>query len=184
MSTDQRKLSVYQYKKRRLEKEAERQKQAGALKNYIQSCTKTNDNSENPTSSPVIKENTKSSEDDDDKQMDQVSKSIGTVDTLTLSSPDEKIDTNVTSTKSVLQTLSTDPALWPRILGDAERSFLERQSPLKPLHNYKFPSNDTGRHFSVNYYTRILSNGEQVLGNWLIDRISAFTASVAKFSAV
>ncbi|XP_067141533.1 zinc finger MYM-type protein 5-like [Centruroides vittatus] len=162
MSNGQRKSSGYQYKKGRLEKEAERQKQAGALKNYIQSCTKTND-SENPTSSPVIKENTESSEDDDDKEMDQVSKLIGTDDTLTLSPRNEsieKIDTNVTPTESVLQTLSTDTALWPRTLGDAERSFLVRQSPPKLLHNYKFPSNDTGRHFSVNYYTQILSNGE------------------------
>lgn len=175
MSDGLRKLSGYQYKKRRLEKEAERQKQAGALKNYIKSCTKTNDDSENPTSSPVIKENTESSENDDDKQMDEVSKSIGTDDTLTLPSPDEsieKIDTNVTPTESVLQTLSTDPALWPRILGDAERSFLVRQGPPKPLHNYKFPSNDTGRHFSANYYTRILSNGEQVLRDWLVYSLS------------
>lgn len=107
--------------------------------------------------------------------MDEVSKSIGTDDTLTLPSPDEsieKLDINMTPTESVLQTLSTDPALWPRILGDAERSFLVRQGPPKPLHNYKFPSNDTGRHFCANYYTRILSNGEQVLRDWLVYSLS------------
>ena len=72
------------------------------------------------------------------------------------------------STESALQTLSTDPALWPRILGDPERRFLVRQGPPKPLYNYKFPSDDTGRKFSANYYTRILSNGEQVVRDWLV----------------
>ncbi|KAK4882445.1 hypothetical protein RN001_005764 [Aquatica leii] len=81
MSDGQRKLSGYQYKKRRLEKETE-----------------------NPISSPVIKEYTKLSENDDDKQIDEVSKSTQT-DTLTLSSSDEtieKADTNVTPTANGL----------------------------------------------------------------------------------
>lgn len=89
------------YKKRRLEKEAER-------------CIKTNDDFENPASIPLIKENTKSSQLDNDKQMDEVSKSIGTDNTFTPSSLDEsfeKNDINVTHTGSVLQTSSTDTAL-------------------------------------------------------------------------
>lgn len=58
------------------------------------------------------------------RQVDEVSKFIGTEDTLW--SPDksiEKIDANLTPTERVLQTLSTDPAFLPKISRDTKRFF-------------------------------------------------------------
>ncbi|GLV46131.1 hypothetical protein CBL_05192 [Carabus blaptoides fortunei] len=177
MSNDgKRKLSGYQYKRRRLEKESQRQKQASALKNYLQSTsasnTKIKEDANNASSNPVIKETPElsESESDDDKQIDDISDSTGTT-----PPPNEstiKIDTNLAPMGSDLQNLSTDPALWPRILGDAERSFLVKQGPPKSLYNYKLPSDDTGRKLSAHYYSRILSNGEQVAKDWLVYSIS------------
>ena len=123
------------------------------MKNYLQrtsGSTKTNDDSENPTSNPVIKENTESLESDDDQQLDDISKSTGTGTIPPQNESIIKFGTNLTPTESALQTLSTDPPLWPKRLGDAE----------------KFPSDDTGRKFSAN--TRVLRNGEQVVRDWLV----------------
>ncbi|KAF5301964.1 hypothetical protein FQA39_LY10534 [Lamprigera yunnana] len=97
-----RKLSGYQYKKQRLEKETQKQKQAGSLKNYLQSTsgnTKTTDDANNSSLNRVIKENTQLSESDDDQKMDDISKSTGT---------GTIIVTNVALTDSALQILSTD----------------------------------------------------------------------------
>ncbi|GLV40058.1 hypothetical protein CBL_02943 [Carabus blaptoides fortunei] len=139
--------------------------------------TKIKEDANNAPSNPVIKETPElsESESDDDKQIDDISDSTGTT-----PPPNEntiKIDTNLAPMDSDLQNISTDPALWPRILGDAERSFLVKQGPPKPLYNYKFPSDDTGRKFSAHYYSRILSNGEQVAQKtWLelIQRLMCF----------
>ncbi|XP_048510256.1 zinc finger MYM-type protein 1-like [Athalia rosae] len=156
------KLSGHQYKKRRLENETQRQKQAGALKTYLQntsSSTKTKDGSEKPTSNLVIEEKTESSKSDDDKKIDNISKSTRTGSNPLPNENTLKIGINPTPTENELQTLSTDPALWPRILGDADRSFLMRQGPPEPLYNYKFPSDDTGRKFSANYYNSLAKEG-------------------------
>lgn len=64
-----------------------------------------------------------SSESDDEKQIHEISKPTGTDTTPPPNESTIKIDT----TESAQQRLSTDPAMWPRILGYAERSFLERQ---------------------------------------------------------
>lgn len=112
MSNDQRKLSGYQYKKRRLEKETERQKQAGALKNDIQYQNKW----------WLWESNIKSG--------------------------------------------------YKRKYGIVREWWWQMNEVSKSLHNYKFPSNDIGRHCSANYYTRILSNGEQVLRDWLVYSLS------------
>ncbi|KAK9752982.1 ISXO2-like transposase domain [Popillia japonica] len=80
MPNVQKKLSGYQYKRRRLEKEAQTQKQVGALKKYLQStCSSTeiNDNTaECPILNPGIKENTESPK-IDEQQMEVISKPSG-----------------------------------------------------------------------------------------------------------
>ncbi|XP_071056482.1 zinc finger MYM-type protein 1-like [Onthophagus taurus] len=164
MSERQKKLSGHQYKQRRLEKEVQIQKQAGALKNYLQRTSRTpetNDNSECPTLNPEVAENTESRKTNDDQQMDDISTATGSGTTL-LPNETTKIDTNLSHTESAVQPLSTDPALWPRILGDVDRTFLVRQAPPRLLYNHNFPPDDTGRKFSATYYRRILTNGEHV----------------------
>lgn len=119
MPNVQKKLSGYQYKRRRLEKEAQTQKQVGALKKYLQStCSSTeiNDNTaECPILNPGIKENTESPK-IDEQQMEVISKPSGSGTIPLPHKSSIKIDVNLTPTESALRCVSTDPALWRRIL--------------------------------------------------------------------
>ncbi|KAL4131915.1 hypothetical protein QTP88_009147 [Uroleucon formosanum] len=60
-----------------------------------------------------------------------------------------------------------DPGNWPQNINDKLRIYLVKNPPSK-IKNYKFPSNDEGRKFSVIHYNIIMANGENVLRNWLL----------------
>ncbi|XP_049845481.1 zinc finger MYM-type protein 5-like [Schistocerca gregaria] len=79
---------------------------------------------------------------------------------------------SLSPTESNPPSLNSDPASWPRIVGAAERNFLVTLGPPKPLYDYRFPCDVTGRKFSSEYYTRRLRNGEQVPRDWLVYSIS------------
>lgn len=107
--------------------------------NYLQSTsgsTKTNKDSKCSTSKTALKDtdNRELSEKNEDQQMNDIPELILATNSDSPPSPNEStIDTNVAPTESVQQPLSTDPAIWPMILPEAERTFLVRQGPPKPF---------------------------------------------------
>lgn len=62
----------------------------------------------------------------------------------------------------------SDPATWPEFLTAAQRDYLITKGPSREQSNFEYPKDNTGRKFSVKYYSRRLSNGELINRKWLV----------------
>lgn len=164
MSDGRARLSGYQYKKRRLEKDAERQKQARALESFL-----TKGELEKP-SSPERQQETdaaSASKPHDEDTLNIIcepsaSGSSAVTDATAIAIATTNISADTTSL------LDTDPATWPNRLTDAERIFLVNRGSPNPLYEFEFPKDNKGRRFTSRYYKRKLNNGEQILRDWLV----------------
>lgn len=163
MSDGRKRLSGYQYKKRKLEKEAELQKQAGALDSFLirnSQCrsSETLDNSEAEVTQQLpLSEAFDSSVASTSASTTQTNGSLSSTASSSTSTPSNPV-----------KMLSSDPATWPHSVRDQERIFLVKAGPPGPLCDYDFPCDDSGRRFTSKNYKRSLNNGELVLRHWLV----------------
>ncbi|XP_039866244.1 zinc finger MYM-type protein 1-like [Simochromis diagramma] len=63
---------------------------------------------------------------------------------------------------------STDPALWPAHIVDADRVEIVRRGPFNVSSDFNFPKGPDGRAFHTSLKFKILPNGEKVHRSWLV----------------
>lgn len=183
MSDGRARLSGCQYKKRRIEKETERKKQAGALNSFLKkgvcsSLQTTTDVTATTCIDIISTDNTSTT-----ASTSTATTSIATTSTVTTStsttscetalqisyplsvSSEEALTVETTNSNTIL---TSDPATWPERLQDGERIFLVKKGPSSPLYNYEFPHDNQGRRFNSRSYKRKLNNGEEFFRDWLV----------------
>ena len=182
MADGRKRLSGSQYKKKRLEKQSQLQKHAGALLNFLTDPS-TSKQRKKLDDRQHVDTNINSDLDlgyqDDTNDNDEIascsrmeprSPGFETMDTTTENEEEQEEGVNL----GVNKTISLDPGLWPDRIGDSDRTILVRKGPLPPLLNYDFPFDNQvpNRRFSAKNYNRTLKNGEQTSRDWLVYSVS------------
>jgi hypothetical protein len=60
-----------------------------------------------------------------------------------------------------------DRYCWPLIINNRTIEIIIQRGPVM-VQNMKFPTDDSGRSFSMSQYMRVLPNGEKIQRNWLV----------------
>ena len=176
MSDGRKRLSGYQYRKRKLEKDAEIQKQAGALDSFLKKSCHSNEPDETSKNTDIQKQTFESADSENIAPSHPIvspgSSKINRDETLDSSGEaTTSLENPVgpdTTLKKFENIVASDPATWPDSLGDSERVFLVNTGPPSPLYDYNFPFDDKGRRFTQQLYKRSLKNGEHVIRKWLV----------------
>lgn len=187
MSDARKRLSGYQYRKRRKEKESNLSKQTGALDLFVKrkntegtststcfearindtldtSITDRNDPITPEISCPLSPEiltqpNQTHNQSEDTEDASMIETVASSIATNANDSDASNVDVDIIDPE--------DPAKWLINLSDADRTLIVKNGPPAPLLKYNFPTDDRGRKFTAFYYDRVLSNGEKVRRNWL-----------------
>lgn len=179
MSDAKRKPSGSEFKKRRLNKQTQLQKQSDALQNFLK---------QGSFNAPTTDQHLNNAQhlDTDFPDMDppldatvsitELGKSsqtsLASSDAVPCSSKNQNSQVVQTSEKhlekATVQSISSDPGLWPEIMRAADRVFLVKRGPAAPLYNFDFPFDDQHRRFSPKHYKKRLRNGEEVLREWIV----------------
>lgn len=177
MSDGRKRLSGYQYRKRKLEKDAEIQKQAGALDSFLKKSCHSNEPDETSKNTNIQKQTFESADSENIAPSHPIvspgSSKINRDETLDSSgeantSLENPVGPDTTTLKKFEKIVVSNPSTWPDSLGDSERVFLVNTGPPSPLYDYNFPFDDKGRRFTQQLYKRSLKNGEHVIRKWLV----------------
>jgi hypothetical protein len=159
-------LSGFQYRKQKLQKLDNNKKLAESLKKYLQ---QENDLAQAGTSSTTdfraeIEENFPQVEEDCAMETN-----VPDVTDVEEGSNQGECEESIEDQQHCL--LPEDPAEWPEVLSPAFSRMLVEKGPGQ-VNDWNYPANESGRKFSINYYYRLLPNGEKVKRDWLIYSIS------------
>lgn len=172
MADGRSRLSGHQYKKRRLEKDAERQKQAGALESFLKKGELNKPSTPIPETNAIAEIPLKPREEHTSDSNTICEPGASTSGSSAMAGEAVIVGEGAIATPSVStqskSILDFDPATWPNRLTDAERIYLVNRGPPDPLHEFEFPQDINGRRFTSRYYKRKLNNGEEILRDWLV----------------
>ncbi|CAH0553118.1 unnamed protein product [Brassicogethes aeneus] len=147
-SGSKKKLSGAQFKKRRLEMVAEREKLSGSMNKFLKS------NSSTPQPSLSNVELDRETLVDDNQQRDS---------SIPVCNDREVTPLFITDNMNVD---IADPATWPNLLSNNLVELIVTKGAVQIIED--FPVDETGRKFSSVKYTRKLPNGEKVHRDWLV----------------
>lgn len=183
MADGRKRLSGFQYRKRKAEKDEIKKSLAGSLKKFIVPATSTATTAQPSTSRQVELQDVKEQIDldnvpllenfqimqhqgndtSDSETNVQETQDTDTSDPPTAPSPTPK---EVSAENAGLELLK-DPAHWPQVLTDKIKISILEIGPHQ-LANITFPLDDSNRCFSTTYYDKKLSNNEKVPRTWLV----------------
>lgn len=166
-------LSEYQYRKRRLEKDAERQKQAGALESFLKKGELKKPSLSLRETDVVAAASLEPHEEHTPNSNIICEPGASTSGSSAIAGEDAIVTTSASAGSTSF--LNVDPATWPDKLTDAERIYLVNRGSPDPLYEFEFSRGNDSRRFTSKYYKRKLNNGEEILRDW-------FVYSVAKNS--
>lgn len=162
---NQKKESGAFYRKQKRAKLEEKQKLSGSLEQFF----KTTPEPELQTASPLSFERPSTStavlSDPEDTKLELLEDSD--------EDTEECDDDTVTSGDTIEATISdcnfdtTDTGAWPTILTNRIIDIIVEKGPFQ-IREYNFPTDDSRRKFSVNLFSKTLSNGEKVNRSWLV----------------
>lgn len=164
MADGRKRLSGFQYRKRKSEKDEIKKGLAGSLKKFFVSTTAT---AEQPSTSQQVEEQLDSNKDTHTENLQigqQQEKNKSEADAQ--DTPDPPTPTEAAAEDAGVEILK-DPALWPQVLTDKIKMSILEIGPLQ-LKNIAFPLDDSNRSFSTTYYDKKLSNNEKVPRTWLV----------------
>lgn len=150
-----KKLSGAQYKKRRLEKDAEKEKLSGALTKFLKhNCSTPNPSPSNVelVAEPLVID-------------DQQPSTSGAHISLN-SEVSNSVSNDGEGTAPTIDIDFPDPATWPNLLSHRLIELIVTKGAVQIIEN--FPVDETGRKFSATQYMRKLPNGENVNRDWLV----------------
>lgn len=185
-------LSGAQYKKKRIEREANSARQRVSLLQFLKpnqqiehnssennvTLHPENINENNTICDEIIENDISKSHIDSERQSNNVQDPENINDTNTICEEiiignnilnNVQDDINILSDDSVDLEIFEDPSKWPDPLNDGHRLILVRNfnHPVQIILT-PYPINDDGRSFSRKYFYRRISNGENIQRTWLI----------------
>lgn len=172
MADGRKRLSGFQYRKRKAEKDEIKKKLAGSLKKLIVSMTPTaTATAAQPSTSrqvePVdVEENLQITQQQENDTSDSEADPQESQDTDTSDPPTAPSPTEVAAEDAGVE-IFKDPAQWPQVLTDKIKMCILEIGPSQ-LKNITFPLDDSNRSFSTTYYHKKLSNNENVPRTWLV----------------
>lgn len=179
MADGRKKLSGFQYRKRKLEKEEKVKKCTSSICKFLQKVQPGPSTSSdmNPVFEKTVEDTMMGvTETSTDTPMEEISATSASEATLTPTAAasvtttafSDHISNNSSSVMNanIIDSL-TDPALWPQSISDNVKLSLLEIGPVQ-IKIFTFPLDDSNRSFSTTYFLKKLGNNETVIRDWLV----------------